>query len=58
MILTEYFWKFQRKLHCGNIVDMPYWTTGMWKYLVFAAAAFWFLAVLHFLILSSKSYGK
>ena len=25
MILTEYFWKFQRKLHCGNVVNMPYY---------------------------------
>ena len=25
-ILTEYFWKFQWKLHPGNVVSMPYWT--------------------------------
>ena len=23
-IFTEYFWKFQLKMHCGNIVNMPY----------------------------------
>ena len=23
-ILTEYFWKFQLKSHCGNVVNMPY----------------------------------
>ena len=25
MILTEYFWKFQKKLHCRNVDNMPYW---------------------------------
>ena len=24
-ILTEYFWKFQWKLHCGNVVNKPCW---------------------------------
>ena len=24
MILTEQFWKSQLKLHCGNVVNMPY----------------------------------
>ena len=30
MILTEYFWKFQWEMHCGNVVNMPYCspTTG------------------------------
>ena len=22
-ILTEYFWKFSEKFHCGNVVNMP-----------------------------------
>ena len=26
MILTEYFWEFKAKLHCGNVVNMPYST--------------------------------
>ena len=25
-ILTEYFWKFQKKLHCGNVVNIPYYS--------------------------------
>ena len=27
MTLSEHFWKFRRKVHCGNAVKMPYW----WK---------------------------
>ena len=35
-ILTEYFWKFQWKLHCGNVVYMPYLTPVYWSGLLVA----------------------
>ena len=31
-ILTECFWEFLSKWHCGNVINMPYWPTFYTQY--------------------------